>query len=217
MWKIYRQTDGQTDRQTDNRQSRKAYVSFQLRWDKKGGFTTFIFDLEKNLKHHPPCALHGYSWNLTWQSRKDICSGEMKLVTHMGRWIDKLITIGHQQSRVLKMYWITIIFFHYCNFQNTSTTPMTVIWSSLKFIRRSGTLAVGTPLISITLFSGKKLKILLLLFKILINFSSILKRNYILISILENFINKGNYILQSSHQCVITSDKPLLISQVYAH
>ena len=37
MWKVYRQTDGQTDGQThDGRQViRKAHLSFQLRWAKK--------------------------------------------------------------------------------------------------------------------------------------------------------------------------------------
>ena len=45
MWKVYRQTDGQTDRQTDRQTDgrtdgrqviRKAHLSFQLRWAKKG-------------------------------------------------------------------------------------------------------------------------------------------------------------------------------------
>ena len=37
MWKVYRQTDGRTDGQTDDERQviRKAHLSFQLRWAKK--------------------------------------------------------------------------------------------------------------------------------------------------------------------------------------
>ena len=45
MWKVYRLTDGQTDRQTDDGRQviRKAHLSFQLRWAKNISHDFFVY------------------------------------------------------------------------------------------------------------------------------------------------------------------------------
>ena len=48
MWKVYRRTDGRTDRQTDDGRQviKKAHLSFQLRWAKKGAGPFIKSDLK---------------------------------------------------------------------------------------------------------------------------------------------------------------------------
>ena len=43
MWKVYRQTDGQTDRRRTTGDQKKAHLSFQLRWAKYHGASSLIF------------------------------------------------------------------------------------------------------------------------------------------------------------------------------
>ena len=53
IWKVYRQTDGRTDRQTDNgwQVIRKSHLSFKVRWAKNrtDGLTDWLKDRSKTL------------------------------------------------------------------------------------------------------------------------------------------------------------------------
>ena len=79
MWKVYRQTDRQMDRQTDDGRQviRKAHLSFQLRWAKKNTVKCLCFQL---IDIAVGKRIRIISQNILWNLKKILCWSHLRII-----------------------------------------------------------------------------------------------------------------------------------------